>query len=808
MCHADVKGGRRMSTTREWFERTLRDARRGESLKMLRGRAHRALEAARHALPAPMRTLRFRIALSCALTVGAVMAVASALQLASIHQEAERTLTLRQARETELLAALVSMRVRDRIALLRSLADEARPIDVATDPEPLKALAKERAVLSAAFDAIELVGPDGRVVARAERNERPSARAPAGLRRGADGGSDVVVTLDGVAGPQPRLSIAVRPTGPGGALGASLVGLVDVAGPRGLADVAHRFDGGGVVAGFLVDAHGRAAALPGAARADAGVAIAAMGAERAGVRMAGDAIISWTTVAGTDLRYLEIAPARAPLGWLAELRDEATSRVMAWTLVAGLAMFVLAARLLRRLERLRGRAARVLTDPDHALDDWPGGPDEIGDLSRVFRQVVITRIGAEQRAQRARADAQAIVEGAGVGVVVVQHGRIGSASPSATRLLGLPDHALDGRPIGALGLDPDARFALDGAWGVLERTGRFELDLRARRADGDVRMLRVIGSPLRAHAPGEGAVLVVEDVTALRAAQGQLELSRQILSRLHEAIVVTDAHDRVVSANPAFLAMTGRRWPEVAGRSAADVGLPVLPADAGTAAGRELPVIGVEGDPIDCWVSVASLRAARGDLHVRVLADIRDLKASERALHRLAMHDPLTGLPNRALLRGALDDAAARARDSGRPFALLYLDLDGFKAVNDTHGHEAGDLLLCEVAQRLLRTVRGGDSVFRLGGDEFVAIADDVPDLMTVGLLCERVLAALQAPVQVGAVTVTVGASIGACRYPVDEPTLDGMVRRADEAMLRAKRAGAGRWVPADREAAAAAARR
>jgi diguanylate cyclase (GGDEF)-like protein len=147
--------------------------------------------------------------------------------------------------------------------------------------------------------------------------------------------------------------------------------------------------------------------------------------------------------------------------------------------------------------------------------------------------------------------------------------------------------------------------------------------------------------------------------------------------------------------------------------------------------------------------------------------------------------------------RGARDvragDAAECARDSGRPFALLYLDLDGFKAVDDTHGHEAGDASLREVAQRLLRTLRGGDAVFRMGGDGFVAIADGVPDLMAVGPGCERVPAALQAPVQVGARAVTVGASIGTCRYPIDEPMLDGMVRRADDAMLRAKRAGAGR---------------
>ncbi|BCJ47796.1 hypothetical protein GCM10010168_21550 [Actinoplanes ianthinogenes] len=168
---------------------------------------------------------------------------------------------------------------------------------------------------------------------------------------------------------------------------------------------------------------------------------------------------------------------------------------------------------------------------------------------------------------------------------------------------------------------------------------------------------------------------------------------------------------------------------------------------------------------------------------------VREQEKAQAQLAFQARHDPLTGLANRAVLTAELD------RVTSGPVAVLYLDLDGFKGVNDEFGHEAGDLVLTTVAERLSGAVRGTDLVVRLGGDEFVLLCPGLPEAEAIGL-AERVLDEVARPIVFRGVTLDLGASVGIAAYGPDEVAADGdMLRTADHAMYQAKRQGRGRWV-------------
>jgi diguanylate cyclase (GGDEF)-like protein len=181
--------------------------------------------------------------------------------------------------------------------------------------------------------------------------------------------------------------------------------------------------------------------------------------------------------------------------------------------------------------------------------------------------------------------------------------------------------------------------------------------------------------------------------------------------------------------------------------------------------------------------------------------DLTQQRQTQQTLEYLANYDSLTGLPNRVLFRDRLTRAMERAQRTGKPMALFFLDLDRFKVVNDSLGHEAGDKLLKHVAQVLSRGLRGTDSIgrsvgnepftlSRLGGDEFTVIAEDVGGAEDAAMIARRLLDALAVPFTVGDEEVQVSASIGISLFPTDDIDLDGMIRHTDMAMYRSKSLG------------------
>ncbi|MCK6410536.1 sensor domain-containing diguanylate cyclase [Thauera sp.] len=193
-------------------------------------------------------------------------------------------------------------------------------------------------------------------------------------------------------------------------------------------------------------------------------------------------------------------------------------------------------------------------------------------------------------------------------------------------------------------------------------------------------------------------------------------------------------------------------------------------------------------------VSIEATLARDGLSCNAVVTDITTLKAQQRQLERIAHYDLLTNLPNRVVLADRLQHAMAQCQRRGRSLAVAYLDLDGFKEVNDRHGHPVGDELLITLAQRMKAALREGDTLARIGGDEFVAVLVDLEHLRDSTPMLVRLLESASAPVSLAGTTLQVSASIGVTLYPEDASDADQLLRHADQAMYRAKQTGRNRY--------------
>jgi len=188
------------------------------------------------------------------------------------------------------------------------------------------------------------------------------------------------------------------------------------------------------------------------------------------------------------------------------------------------------------------------------------------------------------------------------------------------------------------------------------------------------------------------------------------------------------------------------------------------------------------------WLSAQRLEKLVAQRTCELEQVIDQLRARQAELEAQANNDCLTGLASRRLLKDRFQCAVERARRSGASFALLVIDLDGFKRINDTHGHAAGDLVLIEVARRLAATLRTSDTAARLGGDEFFLIVECLSDSSATALVCKKIRAAVGKKIELeNGVVVTVGASVGQAIYPVHGIDLEQMLCEADQSMYACK---------------------
>jgi diguanylate cyclase (GGDEF)-like protein/PAS domain S-box-containing protein len=287
----------------------------------------------------------------------------------------------------------------------------------------------------------------------------------------------------------------------------------------------------------------------------------------------------------------------------------------------------------------------------------------------------------------------------------------------------------------------------------------------------------------------------------------QLRLSASVFDNANEGIMIIDPQGHIVSVNQAFTRTTGYSADEVVGRDPSFLRSErqdtTFYSDMWQALQRDGHWSGEVWNRHKAGRLYAVLQKINafyddaGQLqgYVALLTDITTLKLQQKQLKQIAHFDPLTGLPNRTLLAERLQQAMAQANRHDISIAVLFIDLDGFKAVNDTHSHAVGDQLLVQVAQRMKRAMRDEDTLARLGGDEFVAVLQNLetPDAATPVL--ERLLQAAAEPVQLGELELAVSASIGVVFYPQQEPLdADQLQRQADQAMYQAKQAGKNRY--------------
>lgn len=336
----------------------------------------------------------------------------------------------------------------------------------------------------------------------------------------------------------------------------------------------------------------------------------------------------------------------------------------------------------------------------------------------------------------------------------------------------------------------------------LEKTGRYgPYEKEYIHADGHLVPVRLSGRLLEKD--GEKYIWSsVEDITGQKQAEEELRLAATVFDNTDEGIIVTNAECDIVLVNKAFTVITGYKPDDVLGKN------PRLQQSGRHDAAfyktmwdtlkrddqwrGEIWDRRKNGDVYPAWENINVVRDEQGRIsnYVSIFSDISILKESEERLTHQAHHDTLTGLPNRLRFIANLEQAIESAKRHNHKVALMFLDLDRFKHINDTFGHDVGDQLLKSIAERLKSCVRAEDTVARLGGDEFTVVLTEVAEAEDAGLIADKIVKTVRKPVTLGTHTIDTSTSVGISIFPDDAVDSEGMVKAADTAMYHAKAMG------------------
>ena len=282
----------------------------------------------------------------------------------------------------------------------------------------------------------------------------------------------------------------------------------------------------------------------------------------------------------------------------------------------------------------------------------------------------------------------------------------------------------------------------------------------------------------------------------------ELKLARMVFDVANEGILITDDQNKILAINPAFSEITGYRYDEVVGRHTRMLSsglhdpefyrsmwnsLGSLQRWSGEVTNRRK-----NGDTYVQWLSIASVSNDFGTQkhYVGLTSDISERKKEEELIRKLAHFDTLTGLPNRALFNDRVQREIASAKRRNQSLALIYVDLDHFKSINDIHGHAAGDLVLKTAAERMSACIRQSDMVSRRGGDEFVIMLDTTDGIEAAVVVCTKLVQQLAQPIQFEDKKISITASIGVAVAPLDAEDFDSLLQAADYALYEAKASG------------------
>lgn len=341
------------------------------------------------------------------------------------------------------------------------------------------------------------------------------------------------------------------------------------------------------------------------------------------------------------------------------------------------------------------------------------------------------------------------------------------------------------------------------------RSSSYRVEQQVRCEDGSQKWLLARGMVMSRTPAGEPLRMIgtSTDITARKLAEQKLQLAASVFSHAREGIMITDPQGVIVEVNDTFTKFSGYSHDEAIGQTPRMLQSDRQTADFYTGMWTKLTANGYwtgeiwnrhkSGELFAVMQTISAVRDEQGMLqnYVSLFTDITSMKAHQQQLEYIAHYDLLTHLPNRVLLADRLGQAMVQSQRRKLSLAVAYRDLDGFKAVNDSHGHHVGDELLVKLSERMKEALREGDTLARMGGDEFVVVLVDLVQPTDCEPVLQRLLEAASAPVaQAGGVPLQVSASIGVALYPQDDADADLLLRHADQAMYLAKQAGKNRY--------------
>ena len=394
-----------------------------------------------------------------------------------------------------------------------------------------------------------------------------------------------------------------------------------------------------------------------------------------------------------------------------------------------------------------------------------------------------------------------------------REGRVQFWNSTCATVFGVPAREALGQPLADLVAhlgDGDFARMIETIW----RTGIAPppRDWQVRLRDGTLRWMYSSHFPVLRDGVTHQVFCMEFDVSERHLLEDSLQHAGRVFHNAHNAMLVLDADHHVLALNRAFTDLSGLHTQDVAGKPAPGLfetseartearndgtSLPAqrdvwqLSSENGHWEG-ELTVTRRDGHTAPVWVALTAIRDHTGAVNsfVAVLTDITERKALEERTRHQAEHDALTGLPNRVLFIDRLQQALAKERRQHGRFALLFLDLDNFKSINDTHGHHAGDAVLQQIALRLTHCVRAVDTVSRLGGDEFVVLLADIGGVDQAAHVAGSIMRAVAQPMHASGQELALTVSIGIAICPGDGTDTDALLRHADAAMYHAKQNG------------------
>jgi diguanylate cyclase (GGDEF)-like protein/PAS domain S-box-containing protein len=425
-------------------------------------------------------------------------------------------------------------------------------------------------------------------------------------------------------------------------------------------------------------------------------------------------------------------------------------------------------------------------------------------IERELKEAEIRR-EAERTKQALRLSEQRyrqLVEHSPIPILLVQHDIIVFLNDAANKVLA----ASQGQPL----IDQQASTLLvestsklfEFLSGTLPKQIRHPCQTRFRRADGVVIQVEVFVSEVEHK--GTGAIqLVFSDITYRKESDTKLQQAVQIIEHTMEGVLITDPKGIVTSVNPAFTEITGYHEEEIVNQHpriliSTKQHTPEFIDEIWehvkkTSSWRgEVWNTRKNGDIYPVWMTISCVRDKQEEAphYVAVFSDISSIKQTQSQLEHLAHHDSLTNLPNRLLFEDRLEHAIAQAKRQNRQLAVLFLDIDRFKNINDSLGHAMGDELLKEVANRLQNILRDDDTAARLGGDEFTVLVENLEDPSQAAVVASKIQDKFKAPFKIAGRELHVTASIGISIFPEDGKDVADLTKNADAAMYQAKEQG------------------